>query len=100
MFLIARYGAWWLAGRSPDRRQLLLGEAAVLHPHADLAFQTNVPDRELYLNPALVALLVGRSQERVVYRNSLTAAFLLLTASACEAESGLASYYGGRGHRG
>jgi len=35
-----------------------------------------------------------------VYRSALTLAFLLLTVAACEAESGLASYYGGRGHRG
>jgi len=35
-----------------------------------------------------------------VYRTALMVAFLLLTASACEAESGLASYYGGLGHRG
>jgi len=35
-----------------------------------------------------------------VYRTALTIAVLLLTASACEAESGLASYYGGRGHGG
>ena len=35
-----------------------------------------------------------------MYRNALTAAFLLLTASACQAESGLPSYYGGRGHWG
>jgi rare lipoprotein A len=35
-----------------------------------------------------------------VYRSALTLAFLLLTVGACEAESGLASYYGGRGHRG
>jgi rare lipoprotein A len=35
-----------------------------------------------------------------VYRTALTVAFFLLTASACEAESGLASYYGGRGHSG
>jgi rare lipoprotein A len=36
----------------------------------------------------------------VVYRTALSAAFLLLTAAASEAESGFASYYGGRGHRG
>lgn len=35
-----------------------------------------------------------------MYRSALTLAFLLLTAAVCEAESGLASYYGGRGHRG
>jgi rare lipoprotein A len=35
-----------------------------------------------------------------VYRTALSAAFLLLTAAASEAESGLASYYGGRGHSG
>ena len=35
-----------------------------------------------------------------MYRTSLTSAFLLLAASACEAESGLASYYGGRGRSG
>jgi peptidoglycan lytic transglycosylase len=35
-----------------------------------------------------------------VYRTAFTSAFLVLAASACEAESGLASYYGGRGHRG
>jgi rare lipoprotein A len=34
-----------------------------------------------------------------VHRTALTIAFFLLAASACEAESGLASYYGGRGHR-
>jgi rare lipoprotein A len=35
-----------------------------------------------------------------VYRTAWTAAFVLSTISACQAESGLASYYGGRGHRG
>jgi rare lipoprotein A len=35
-----------------------------------------------------------------VHRTALTSAFLLLAASACEAESGLASYYGGRGRSG
>jgi rare lipoprotein A len=33
-------------------------------------------------------------------RSALIAAFLIPTASACEAESGLASYYRGRGHGG
>jgi rare lipoprotein A len=36
----------------------------------------------------------------VVYRAALVISFVLLMASACEAETGLASYYGGRGHRG
>jgi len=35
-----------------------------------------------------------------VYRAALTTAVFFLTASVCEAESGLASYYGGRGHHG
>jgi rare lipoprotein A len=35
-----------------------------------------------------------------MYRSALLAAALLSIASAAEAESGLASYYGGRGHRG
>jgi rare lipoprotein A len=35
-----------------------------------------------------------------VYRTALTSALLLLAASACEAESGLASYCGGRGRSG
>jgi rare lipoprotein A len=35
-----------------------------------------------------------------VYRAALVFSFVLLTASACEAETGLASYYGGRVHRG
>jgi rare lipoprotein A len=35
-----------------------------------------------------------------VYRTALILAFLLSMAAGCEAESGLASYYGGRGHRG
>jgi rare lipoprotein A len=35
-----------------------------------------------------------------VYRAALTTVVFLLTASVCEAESGLASYYGGRGHNG
>ncbi|WP_159011682.1 septal ring lytic transglycosylase RlpA family protein [Bradyrhizobium sp. S69] len=35
-----------------------------------------------------------------MYRAALTTVFFLLTASVCEAESGLASYYGGRGHNG
>ncbi len=35
-----------------------------------------------------------------MYRFFLNLAFLLLAASACKAESGLASYYGGRGHHG
>jgi rare lipoprotein A len=38
--------------------------------------------------------------ERVVYRTALILAFLLSMAAGYEAESGLASYYGGRGHRG
>ena len=36
----------------------------------------------------------------VVYRSALVISLLLWTASACEAETGLASYYGGRGHKG
>jgi rare lipoprotein A len=36
----------------------------------------------------------------IVYRSALTIAIALSVASACEAETGLASYYGGRGHRG
>jgi peptidoglycan lytic transglycosylase len=36
----------------------------------------------------------------VLYRSALTMAVVLLSASACEAESGLASYYHGRGHKG
>jgi rare lipoprotein A len=35
-----------------------------------------------------------------VYRFVLVVSFALLAASTCEAESGLASYYGGRGHPG
>jgi rare lipoprotein A len=35
-----------------------------------------------------------------MHRSALIVAFLVSTASACEAESGLASYYGGPGHRG
>jgi rare lipoprotein A len=35
-----------------------------------------------------------------VYRTALAICLCLVTASACEAESGLASYYGGRGHSG
>jgi rare lipoprotein A len=35
-----------------------------------------------------------------VYRKLLIVAVAQLTASACHAENGLASYYGGRGHRG
>jgi rare lipoprotein A len=35
-----------------------------------------------------------------MYRSGLIIAFVLLTASACQAETGLASYYGGRGHAG
>lgn len=35
-----------------------------------------------------------------MYRSALITAFALTAASACQAESGLASYYGGRGHRG
>jgi rare lipoprotein A len=37
---------------------------------------------------------------RAMYRSAFVIAFLMSTASACEAESGLASYYGGRGHGG
>ncbi|SDR90148.1 rare lipoprotein A [Bradyrhizobium canariense] len=39
-------------------------------------------------------------QGRFVYRSVLTIFVALTAASACEAETGLASYYGGRGHRG
>ena len=35
-----------------------------------------------------------------MYRSAFIIAFVLSTASACEAESGLASYYSGRGHGG
>jgi rare lipoprotein A len=35
-----------------------------------------------------------------MYRSGLIIGFVLLTASACQAETGLASYYGGRGHAG
>ena len=35
-----------------------------------------------------------------MYRFALITTFALLTASTCEAETGLASYYGGRGHHG
>jgi rare lipoprotein A len=35
-----------------------------------------------------------------MHRSALIVAFLVSTASACEAESGLASYYGGRDHGG
>jgi rare lipoprotein A len=35
-----------------------------------------------------------------MYRSALLISLVLGTASACEAESGLASYYDGRGHRG
>jgi rare lipoprotein A len=35
-----------------------------------------------------------------MHRSLLIVAVMLSTASACEAESGLASYYGGRGHSG
>jgi rare lipoprotein A len=37
---------------------------------------------------------------QVLYRSALTLAIALSAASACAAETGLASYYGGRGHRG
>jgi rare lipoprotein A len=55
--------------------------------------------QELYLDPELVPLLLVL-QERLVFRTALVVAVCLVTASACEAESGLASYYGGRGHGG
>lgn len=35
-----------------------------------------------------------------MYRSSLFAASLILTISSAHAETGLASFYGGRGHRG
>jgi rare lipoprotein A len=35
-----------------------------------------------------------------MYRSALIVAFLISTVCACEAESGLASYYGGRGRGG
>ena len=35
-----------------------------------------------------------------MYRSALITALVLLSVSACEAETGLASYYGGRGHHG
>src|ERR1700730_3046694 len=34
------------------------------------------------------------------HRSSLTIAFVLSMVSTCQAESGLASYYGGHGHHG
>ncbi|WP_298255050.1 septal ring lytic transglycosylase RlpA family protein [Bradyrhizobium sp.] len=35
-----------------------------------------------------------------MYRSALVISFVLWTASVCEAETGLASYYGGRGLKG
>jgi rare lipoprotein A len=35
-----------------------------------------------------------------VYRSALIVALVLFAASPCQAETGLASYYGGRGHHG
>ena len=37
---------------------------------------------------------------RFMYRSALILAFVLSAASASDAETGLASYYGGRGHPG
>jgi rare lipoprotein A len=46
------------------------------------------------------ALLPGRREVFAMYRSAFLAAALLSIAHAAKAESGLASYYGGRGHRG
>lgn len=55
--------------------------------------------RELYLSRiAYLVCAVGRA--RVMCRSWLIIAFVLSAASECEAETGLASYYGGRGHAG
>ena len=35
-----------------------------------------------------------------MYRSALIVALVLFAASPCQAETGLASYYGGRGHHG
>jgi rare lipoprotein A len=51
--------------------------------------------------PNACLVIISRARP-VVYRSALVAlviAFALSTASTAEAESGLASYYGGRGHR-
>ena len=36
----------------------------------------------------------------MAYRSGLIVPIIILVASAAQAETGLASYYGGRGHRG
>jgi rare lipoprotein A len=45
-------------------------------------------------------LIPPTPQERGVYRSTLIIIFALLATSSADAENGLASYYGGRGHRG
>jgi rare lipoprotein A len=45
-----------------------------------------------------VALLPGRCEVFTMYRSAFLATALLSIAHAAKAESGLASYYGGRGH--
>jgi hypothetical protein len=48
-----------------------------------------------------LALLPGRRRGFfTMYRSTFLAAALLSIAQAAKAESGFASYYGGRGHRG
>jgi rare lipoprotein A len=56
--------------------------------------------RELYPRRIAYWFMQGRAG-RVMYRSDfLIIAFVLSSASDCEAETGLASYYGGRGHAG
>jgi rare lipoprotein A len=54
---------------------------------------------ELFPRPIAYPVNCSR-RDPVVYRSALTLAIALSAASACAAETGLASYYGGRGHRG
>ena len=68
---------------------------------ADRSFRTAFQFGNFISIRRFMAPLFGSPCRRhVVHRTALTSAFLLLAASACEAESGLASYYGGRGSSG
>jgi rare lipoprotein A len=70
-----------------------------LEGSAVLSFPPAGPITGTLSEPNACSVINGRAR-LVVHRSALVIAFVLLTASIAEAESGLASYYGGRGHRG
>ena len=83
--------------RFPDRAGVQSsGRSLVLSCHRKRGCQLFASFRALYPSQRFS----GHCRDRVMHRSILIVALVLSAASPCEAETGLASYYGGRGHHG